>query len=388
MSDALLSFKKNLALAGAEMARRRGLQSGWLLFYEWGQRLQIRQGEDGRLIIPEVFQAGCFETADGARAINPEELAKISPPPLPAHDFLAPPAELPANSRLLLQLRRVAIVRAGSPAVIEQRRHWEFHRQAGAALIGAERESLPFALAAALASDAGGEPARVWEKERTDWLIFSPPAAGILLHELAGHPLELDHPLAATVRAGTQLLPLPLTLYDDPRLAGSGLEAAVDDEGVATTRRVLLRAGRVAGFIASSRGENPGGHLCAPGCGRRADAFAPALPRASVLVANGGEDDCTALLDGPGRRILVERVSGQLQGSRVTLRIEAARPLRGGRPQEESLQPFTLRWSRAALISALTRASRETAGPHAALCEKAGQRLPIATCAPWLEVQL
>lgn len=388
MSDALLSFKKNIALAGAEAARRRGVQADWLLFYEWGQRLQIRQGEGGRLIIPESFRAGCFETADGAREINPRELAAIVPPPLTAGDFLSPPETLPPHSRLLLQLRRVAIVRAGSPAVIEQRRHWEFHRQAGAALIGAQRETLPEALATAQQLAAAGEFARPWEKEQAEWLIFSPPAAGILLHELVGHPLELDHPLAASVRPGTQLLPLPLTLHDDPRLAGSGLEAAVDDEGIATTRRLLLRAGRVAGFIASSRGENPGGHTRTPGCGRRADAFAPALPRASVLAAEGGEDECAALLDGPGRRILVERVSGQLQGNRVTLRIEAARPLRAGQPEKESLQPFTLRWSRTALISALTRASRETAGPHAALCEKAGQRLPLATCAPWLEVRL
>ena len=388
MSDALLSFKKNIALAGAEAARRRGVRADWLLFYEWGQRLQIRQGDGGRLVIPESFRAGCFETAEGAREINPRELAEIVPPPLTAGDFLSPPEALPAHSRLLLQLRRVAIVRAGSPAVIEQRRHWEFHRQAGAALIGAQREALPAALAAAQEFAAAGESARPWEKERAEWLIFSPPAAGILLHELAGHPLELDHPLAATVRPGTQWLLLPLTLHDDPRFTGSGLEAAVDDEGIATTRRVLLRAGRVAGFIASSRGENPGAHLRAAGCGRRADAFAPALPRASVLIAEGGESESAALLCGPGRRILVERMSGQLQGNRVTLRIESARPLRGGRPQEESLQPFTLRWSRTALVNALKRASRETAGPHAALCEKAGQSLPIATCAPWLEVQL
>ena len=209
MSDALLAFKRNLALAGAEMARRRGLHGDWLLFYEWGQRLQIRQGEDGRLIIPELFRAGCFETADGARVINPVELENIVPPQIAAGEFLAPPARLPANSRLLLQLRRVAIVRAGNPAVIEQRRHWEFHHQAGAALIGAQRESLPAALTAA----AGDDPAHPWEKERADWLIFSPPAAGILLHELAGHPLELDHPLAASVRLGTQWLRMPLTLY-------------------------------------------------------------------------------------------------------------------------------------------------------------------------------
>lgn len=388
MSDALLSFKKSLALAGAETARRQGLKEGWLLFYEWGQRLQIRQGEGGRLVIPESFRAGCFESAGGAREINPRELLALVPPPLTADDFLVSPALMPARSRLLLQLRRIAIVRAGSPAVIEQRRHWEFHRQTGAALIGAEREFLPAILADAMAHPAPGEPARDWEKDRADWLIFSPPAAGILLHELAGHPLELDHPLAASVRAGTQLLPLPLTLYDDPRLAGSGLESAVDDEGIATARRLLLRAGRVAGFIGSCRGENPGNQARVPGCGRRVDALAPALPRASVLVAVGGEDERAALLEGPGRRVLVERVSGQLQGSRVTLRIDAARPLRGGRPQDESLQPFTLRWSRNALIGALTRASRETAGPHAALCEKAGQSLPIATLAPWLEVRL
>jgi hypothetical protein len=384
-----LQLKQQLALAAAETARRRQLNSNWQLYLEWGESRLIRSGGGGRFVAGGAARGSCIEWDDAAapgglrREINPPELAGLALPPV-GGDWLdaAPAAGLPDECQLLLASRRVALARQGQPAVIEHRRHWELHRRGGEIQLGADGAGLRAALRA-----AAQPPARLdWRAGLADRLIFAPPAAGVLLHELAGHPLECDHPLSRTLRAGTQLLPLPLTITDEPRRAGSGLELAVDDEGEATATKTLVKAGRVADFLATRR-DQTAGRAAHAGNARREDYLSPALPRASVMVAQGGEQSAAELLGGRGRRLLIERLNGHGRGETVTLRAESAVLLEQGEPGER-LRPFTLRWKRRDLAAALEGASAEISGPHGALCEKSGQRVPIICYAPWLAVRL
>ncbi len=384
-----LQLKQQLALAAAETARRRQLNSNWQLYLEWGESRLIRHGGGGRFVAGGAMRGSCFEWADEnapgglQREINPPELAQLELPPLRGKWIdAAHQADLPEDCQLVLASRQVALARQGQPAVIEHRRHWELHRLGGEVQLGADRDSLREAL-----RFAAEPPAQLdWSTGLADWLIFAPPAAGVLLHELAGHPLECDHPLSHTLRAGTQLLPLPLTLTDEPRRAGSGLELAVDDEGEATAAKTLLSKGRVADFLATRR-DVSGGRAARAGNARREDYLSPALPRASVMGVEGGDHSAEELRAGRGRRLLIERLNGHGRGETVTLRAESAALLKNGGPGER-LRPFTLRWKRRDLAAALVAASVEITGPHGALCEKAGQRVPIICYAPWLAVRL
>jgi len=93
-------------------------------------------------------------------------------------------------------------------------------------------------------------------------VLLEPRAAGLMLHEALGHRLEGNRLLSSgegqTFRdsLGDEVLPLGLTVYDDPNLRtfdGQTLVGAYayDDEGVPAQRAKLIERGVLDGFLRS-----------------------------------------------------------------------------------------------------------------------------------------
>ncbi len=93
-------------------------------------------------------------------------------------------------------------------------------------------------------------------------VLLEPLPAGLMVHEALGHRLEGDRLLAGQEgqtfrdRLGSEVLPVGITVRDDPRMTtfeGRSLVGAFDydDEGVASREAKLIDDGKLAGFLTS-----------------------------------------------------------------------------------------------------------------------------------------
>src|SRR5260221_8772815 len=91
--------------------------------------------------------------------------------------------------------------------------------------------------------NVGAEPAPAG----TFTVVLSSQAGGTLIHESVGHGLEADLNLKGLSvyagRIGEQVASELITVVDDGTDPGKRGTAAVDDEGAATTRTVLIDRG-------------------------------------------------------------------------------------------------------------------------------------------------
>jgi predicted Zn-dependent protease len=221
-------------------------------------------------------------------------------------------------------------------------------------------------------------------------LLLRPGATAVALHECVAHALEADllawsgSPLAAD---GVELGASELDVLDDPAAAPAGVARRADDEGSATTRRWLLRRGRVAQPIADLRAARRWGDLLA-GSGFRADRHAPPLPRSHhlELLPGAASDERLHELAQGGLEI-AEIAAGTLDpaSGEFVLEIPYARRLHGGEAGE-SVGPFRVRGHFTALLGGVVAVgvSREAAG--AGWCAKGGQRRAVWATAPAIVV--
>lgn len=167
--------------------------------------------------------------------------------------------------------------------------------------------------------------------------VFSPSAAGILIHEICGHLLEGDLIAAGTSpfagRIGERLATGSVIIFDDPLARDGRIQMSVDDEGEGTSLNVLFEEGRLAGYLTDRRTAALLGRL-STGNGRRESYRQGALPRMTNLVMAPGEMDPGNLPRGIQRGIFVERLGrGQVDPrlGRFRLEIESGRLIEGGR---------------------------------------------------------
>jgi TldD protein len=117
---------------------------------------------------------------------------------------------------------------------------------------------------------------------------------GVLFHEMTGHGLEADHvQKEASVYAGKlgdRVAKPLLSAYDDGRLPGEWGTDAIDDEGTATQKTLLLDEGRVASFLYDRlRAERDG--VASTGNGRRESFRHLPIPRMTNTYIAPGEAD-------------------------------------------------------------------------------------------------
>lgn len=125
--------------------------------------------------------------------------------------------------------------------------------------------------------------------------ILAPEATGVLFHEAVGHRLEGerqdDDKEGQTFKGqlGKPVLPAFLTVVDDPTLPVSGGVALngfyrFDEQGVAAQRAVLVRDGRLEGYLLSRKAVKP--FTSSNGHGRSQGAHRPVARMANLVVSS------------------------------------------------------------------------------------------------------
>ena len=125
-------------------------------------------------------------------------------------------------------------------------------------------------------------------------VVLGPGWPGILLHEAVGHGLEGDFNRKGTSafsgRLGEKVASELVTVVDDGTIANRRGSLNVDDEGIPTSRNVLIENGILRGYMqdrlnARLMGVQPTGN------GRRESYAHPPLPRMTNTFMLAGQDD-------------------------------------------------------------------------------------------------
>lgn len=223
-------------------------------------------------------------------------------------------------------------------------------------------------------------------------VVFSPAAAGVLLHEICGHLLEGDlvaaghSPFAGL--AGEPVAPETVTLHDDPRRPGGRVRLLVDDEGEGTHPTVLIEGGRLAGFLTDRRSAAALGTLSS-GNARRESYRHPALPRLTNLVMAPGREHPEDLLHGVERGLYVQRLGrGQVDPrlGRFRLEVETGRLVEKGRATRPVAGGYLVGRCLELLAAIDAVGGDQVDDPGAGLCIKEDQIAPVGQTSPSLRV--
>ncbi len=205
--------------------------------------------------------------------------------------------------------------------------------QSAASLAAAQGELA--AAGAALRDAAASKREPCPSGERT---VVLPPGsdAGVLFHELCGHPMEGDvvaRNASYLARArGRQVAQPFVNVTDGPAPDEGGVGGAVDDEGTPCGRAALISAGVVGTPMTDLRCAKALG-LAPTGHGRRVDFRHPALPRMSHTAVAPHQGALAQLLDGVEDGLLVSFLTPRhvhlASGDFSFFVVEARRILRG-----------------------------------------------------------
>src|SRR5262245_31091087 len=125
-------------------------------------------------------------------------------------------------------------------------------------------------------------------------VVLGPGWPGILLHEAVGHGLEGDfnrkRTSAFSGRLGERVASELVTVVDDGTIANRRGSLNVDDEGVATSRNVLIENGILRGYMQDRLNARLMG-MAPTGNGRRESYAHPPLPRMINTFMLAGPDD-------------------------------------------------------------------------------------------------
>jgi TldD protein len=132
-------------------------------------------------------------------------------------------------------------------------------------------------------------------------VVLAPGWGGVLIHESFGHALEGDGIVRGTSllsgKLGQRIGAPALRVVDDARWANGRGSYAVDDEGIAGQRTVLVDGGILQSYILD-RQSAAYLNLKPTGNGRRMNYRNRPLPRMSNTYIDRGADDPAALLSG------------------------------------------------------------------------------------------
>ncbi|MGB7589504.1 MAG: TldD/PmbA family protein [Solirubrobacterales bacterium] len=199
--------------------------------------------------VPASRKADLLRTLDDRARAEGGEITQFTASYVEAHRQV-----LVANSAGLLSGDDRTRSRIGSQAVARR----DDRVETGAETLGGHRgfelfDGDPGAIAAAAARKAltllDARPAPAGSMP----VVVGGGFGGVLFHEMTGHGLEADHiQKGASVYAGklgeTVAQPL-LSAYDDGRLPGEWGTDAIDDEGTATQKTLVIDGGVVASFL-------------------------------------------------------------------------------------------------------------------------------------------
>lgn len=224
----------------------------------------------------------------------------------------------------------------------------------------------------------------------TFMVVLSSKAGGTMVHEACGHGLEADFIQKSLSvyagRVGQQVASTLITVVDDgtlPNLRGS---SAMDDEGNATTRAVLIDKGVLKGFLHNRRtaramGAAPTGH------GRRESYQHLPLPRMRNTIIMPGTTPPEKILSSVREGILICRMGGgevDVASGNFVFNCSEAWLIRDGKATEP-IRDATLIGNGPEILSTIDMVGSDL-GYGVGTCGKEGQGVPVADAQPTLRI--
>jgi len=221
-------------------------------------------------------------------------------------------------------------------------------------------------------------------------VVLSSRAGGTMVHEACGHGLEGDFAEKGlsvyTGRVGEEVASPLISVIDDGTLARRRGTCRYDDEGVPTSRVVLIENGILKGFLHSRRSAR---NLdCSPtGNGRRESFRHLPIPRMRNTMIAPGTDDPDAILASVKDGIFIAHMGGgevDIASGQFVFHCAEAYRIRDGK-LAESLRDVTLAGNGPEILRTIDRVGNDI-GFQVGTCGKDGQGVPVADAQPTLRI--
>lgn len=221
-------------------------------------------------------------------------------------------------------------------------------------------------------------------------VVLSSEAGGTLIHESVGHGLEADLNLKGmsvySGRIGQKVASELITVIDDGRDPGKRGTAAMDDEGTATQRTVLIDKGVLLTYLSDRKHARKLG-IPESGNGRR-ESFRhlPVCRMTTTMIAPGASDPA-AILASVADGVFVKKMGGgqvDVVSGNFAFEITECYRIRGGK-LAEPLRGATLVGQGPKLMSEIDMVGWDL-GYSTGTCGKDGQAAPVADAQPTLRI--
>jgi TldD protein len=221
-------------------------------------------------------------------------------------------------------------------------------------------------------------------------VVLSSKAGGTMIHEACGHGLEADFIQKGMSvyagRIGEQVASPLITVVDDGTLPCKRGSAAIDDEGVPTSRVVLIERGVLRGFLHSRKTARQ--FKAAPtGNGRRESFRSLPLPRMRTTMVLPGESVPSEILSGVKDGVYICRMGGgevDVATGNFVFNCSEAYRVRDGRVAEP-LRDATLIGNGPDVLRAIDAVGSDL-GFGVGTCGKEGQGVPVSDAQPTLRI--
>lgn len=234
---------------------------------------------------------------------------------------------------------------------------------------------------AVLALDAQPAPAGTFP------VVLSSSAGGTMIHEACGHGLEADLALAGMSafagKLGQKVAAEGVTIIDDGTLPHKRGSAAVDDEGNASTRVVLIENGILKQYLQSRKTARKMG-VEPTGNGRRESYKHLPIPRMRNTFLAPGSEAPEAILADLDRGLFVKHMGG---GQVDTVTGNFVFEVKEGYWVEKGelkypVKNATLSGAGPAVLQQLTRIGHDLEHFDIGTCGKDGQGVPVSDALP------
>ena len=221
-------------------------------------------------------------------------------------------------------------------------------------------------------------------------VVLSSEAGGTLIHESVGHGLEADLNLKGlsvySGRIGQKVASELITVIDDGRDPGQRGTAAMDDEGTATQRTVLIEKGILMTYLSDRKHAEKLGIRRSGNARRESFRHLPICRMTNTMIASGDSDPdeiVRSVKDG----IFVKKMGGgqvDVVSGNFAFEVTECYRIRDGK-LAEPLRGATLVGQGPKLMSEIDMVGSDL-GYSTGTCGKDGQGAPVADAQPTLRI--
>ncbi|MFF7726708.1 metallopeptidase TldD-related protein [Streptomyces sp. NPDC008001] len=218
--------------------------------------------------------------------------------------------------------------------------------------------------------------------------VLLPQAAGLLLHEAAGHFAEAPPGGTPALghRLGCRVAGELITLDDDPLAEGGPARYDTDDEGIVSLGpQRIVHEGRLVRQLHSLASAAAAAAM-PTASSRAASVLHRPVPRMSNVVCRPGDAGTGELVENAGHGILVHRLADGIRtGATLEARLVLGERIRSGRRTGQYVRGRIR--ERADVLTRVVETGAHAEFGDNALCGKAGQLLfDVGMCAPALRL--